>query len=218
MPIATIFTLGLLAPVGSRLAANYLGNGLSYGTAEFETSSRTKSFYANLGVTVLFSITLILIVGLVAYLGTGPLIASLASLGVKVDPSMTDPSAGPIQQMGFWVILVSGYIAIGFSYIFYQAGVRNIAYNATVLDDRHRFQSTISRIRYIWIIFSNFIAVIFTIGLLRPWAAVRTWRYKAAKTNLLASGGLDDFIAKHADEGSAAAQEFLDIEGIDFGL
>ncbi|MCP8940832.1 DUF898 family protein [Alsobacter sp. SYSU M60028] len=56
MPIAVLLSAGLLLPVFSRLSANYVGNGLSYGTARFHTQARLGPLYANLGLAALIPV------------------------------------------------------------------------------------------------------------------------------------------------------------------
>lgn len=60
--------------------------------------------------------------------------------------------------------------------------------------------------------------MVFTVGLARPWAAVRSWRYLADHTAMTGPDTLDHFIDSMAEAGPATAAEFLDIEGIDFGI
>ena len=126
-----------------------------------------------------------------------------------------------ISQTGLVVLQGVGflfYISIFAIFFFYQAGVRNIAYNATQIEGGHEMKSTLSRFRYVWIILSNFVLTIMTIGLMRPWAAVRTWRYLANNSAVMAAGSLDQFIDEQGESGNVAAAEYLDIDGIDFGL
>lgn len=210
MPIAVLFSLGLLAPYGSRMANNYIGSGLRYGTANFETNAPLKALYKNLGATYLFVIIVAIALALIGFL------IVLATKWLQMPDSTNAFSLGEagIGQLVFFAF----YAPIIISFIFYRAGVRNIAYNATLLDQQHRFHSEISRLRYLWIIFSNFFLVIISIGLMRPWAAVRTWNYQAEKTALLANGPLDEFISGRQNAGNVATAEFLDVEGIDFGL
>jgi len=114
--------------------------------------------------------------------------------------------------------VVAIYAVVFLAAIFYVSGVRNIAFNATTLEGGHSFVSSISRLRYAWILISNFVATIVSLSLLRPWAAVRTWRYLAASTAVVSTGTLDGFIDEAMPQGNVAAAEYFDIEGIDFGL
>ena len=74
-------------------------------------------------------------------------------------------------------LFVIGYIAFfsifGVATLFYRAGVRNVAWSATTFDGKHQLTSDLSRGRYAWIAITNVIVTLFTLGLMRPWAAVR---------------------------------------------
>ncbi|EKF41055.1 hypothetical protein NA8A_17840 [Nitratireductor indicus C115] len=212
MPIVALVSLGILAPLASRYAYNYIGRHLGYGTARFETQAPLKALYGNLGATIIFVILAAVVCGAIG-------LALSAGIGSFSYGDMGDEEFARLLASGPLVAgLLGAYVALALSYVFYAAGVRNIAYNSTTLDGKHRMTSNVGRLRYVWILVSNLIVTILTVGLMRPWAAVRSWRYLAASTGLLAAGPLDDFVDEAAPEGNVGAAEFFDIEGIDFGL
>jgi uncharacterized membrane protein YjgN (DUF898 family) len=51
-----------------------------------------------------------------------------------------------------------------------------------------------------------------------PWARVRRARYTAAHTEARINGSADSFVDEIRQEGSPAAAEFVDVEGIDVGF
>lgn len=207
LPFAAIFTLGILIPFVSRASANYIGNGMKFGTAQFATDAPLRKFYGNLGMSVVFMLVVVALVGL--------LVTALAFGYI----SLSEVSDAELGQIGIWQLVIIGVFAgLFLAFPFYAAGARNIAFNATTLDGKHHFVSTLGRGRYVWILVSNLFAAILTIGLLRPWAAVRTWRFFANNTAVETAGSLDGFIDEAAPSGEVAAAEFFDIEGIDFGL
>ena len=216
MPLLALASFGILLPVASRLTSNYIGNGLRFGTSKFRTDAPLGDLYKNLGATILFVVCMILAISIVGFL------FALVGSGGNFLSEMTEGGlAGGgelVAQIGIVVSILAIYLALILAYVFYQAGVRNIAYNATALDGNNRFRSNLSRLQYFWIILSNLIVTIATIGLMRPWAAIRTWRYKAEHTSILAGGDFDKFVADRQEEGNVVTAEYLDIEGIDFGL
>ena len=195
----------VLVPFISRATSNYIGSNLSFGTSKFNTDAPLKVLFINYGQAILIGVAGLIIFGLVAYL----------SVGGNIVPGSEVSQAGlvALQIVGFLF-----YISLFAIYFFYQAGVRNIAYNATQLEGGHEMKSTLSRFRYVWIILSNFVLTVMSMGLMRPWAAVRTWRYKAVNSAVMAAGPLDQFIDEQGELGNVAAAEYLDIDGIDFGL
>lgn len=214
MPFAAMLTLGILGPVASRLSTNYIGRHLRFGSARFGMNARLRSFYANWGMTLLFMVALVAILGAGGF-GAGKIVSSFNSLQVTGDnPGLAEF----MENSGLFLAIVGTYASIFLALLFYVAGTRNIAFNAATLEGGHRFASNLGRLRYVWILVSNLIVSILTLGLMRPWAAIRTWRYMANRTSVIANGSLDRFIDVAAPQGSVAAAEFFDIEGIDFGL
>ena len=60
--------------------------------------------------------------------------------------------------------------------------------------------------------------MIFSIGLLIPWAAVRTARYKLERISLRSERGLGGFLAAAQEEVGAVGDEAGEMLGFDFGL
>ncbi|MDJ1464855.1 YjgN family protein [Nitratireductor sp. GZWM139] len=217
MPLVALLSAGLLAPLASKFARNYIGRHLGYGSTRFETNAPLLALYGNLGVTVIFiGLVLLLCIGGGFLFGSGLLSAeNLLQLGQDKLFDIYDVEA---MSDILTAAAISAYIALALAYLFYEAGVRNIAYNHTVLDGRHRFTSRMGRRRYVWIQVSNLLATVLTLGLLRPWAVVRSWRYLVVSTGVIAVGLLDDFVDEAAPEGNVSAAEYFDIEGIDIAF
>ena len=214
LPMLIPLSLGLLAPFASRASSRYIGDNLKFGTAQFRCNPRLGALYGNFGATVLFALIVAIVVGIAGGI-TGSVFGIAApSLLENMDEDIRRFFAGASAV----AIVLGTYASIFLAYVFYGAGVRNIAFNNAVLDGKHRLASGLSRRRYVWILASNLVATILSIGLLRAWAAIRTWRYLALHTGLEAQGSLDGFIDAVAPQGAAAAAEYFDIEGIDFGL
>jgi len=66
--------------------------------------------------------------------------------------------------------------------------------------------------------FLNSLGVIFTAGLLAPWAAVRTARYQLKRIALYPSGEIGAFLAAAREQVGAVGDEAGDLLGFDFGL
>jgi uncharacterized membrane protein YjgN (DUF898 family) len=66
--------------------------------------------------------------------------------------------------------------------------------------------------------FLNSLGVIFTAGLLAPWAAVRTARYQLKRISLRPGGEIGAFLAAAQEQVGAIGDEAGDLLGFDFGL
>ena len=99
----------------------------------------------------------------------------------------------------------------------YRAFIRNAVYGGITLEGGHRFESTISPPKLIWIAISNAAAVVVSLGMLLPWARVRVARYLCANTLVKPAGSLDEFVGEAETRQSAIGDAFMDIEGVDVG-
>lgn len=192
----------LVIPYISKQANSYIANGMKLGSAGMNAEIGLQPLYRNLGVAIL------------AVLGALAVLAGLAYIVFLAGAAGTEVAAVGFAQIGIMVL----YLAVPFAYLVYSAGVRNIAFNATSIDGGHRLLSGVPRFGYAWVIISNFVVSVFTIGLMIPWAAVRTWRYLANYSAVASDTGFDKFVADQEALGNVAAAEYLDIDGIDFGL
>ncbi|MEM9332621.1 MAG: YjgN family protein [Pseudomonadota bacterium] len=212
LPLAFLAAI-LFVPFVSRASTNYIGKNTKFGDASFDTNVALKPIYANLGISMLF---LCVAFGAVSVL-LGLVIVVTA--GEAIEPSVLE---SPLENIGafaaFFLIGILAYTPFILTYLFYSAGMRNIGFNATLLDAKHRLASRISRTRYLWIIVTNAVMTILSLALLRPWAAIRTWRYLITNTYFVSVGSLDHFLNSQEDRGNVVAAEYLDIDGIDFGL
>jgi uncharacterized membrane protein YjgN (DUF898 family) len=64
----------------------------------------------------------------------------------------------------------------------------------------------------------NSLAIIFTLGLMVPWAAIRTARYQLQGLSLWHAGEIDGFVAAAQEQVSATGDEAGELLGFDFGL
>lgn len=205
-------SLGILAPLASRWTYRYIVNNLRYGDRPFSTDVELGDIYR-----VWIMPALLFVIGMAILGGIGALF---------VFPRLAEIQAGDLDEQRRMIMLVAGfyiamlpvlllYVVAG---LIYRIGVRNIVLSTTRVDGVHQFHSSVPRMGYAWMMISNLIVMVVTLGLMRPWAAVREWRYVVERTSLQPRGELDLVISKVQQSGSAFSSEFLDVEGFDFGL
>jgi uncharacterized membrane protein YjgN (DUF898 family) len=93
---------------------------------------------------------------------------------------------------------------------------RVYVFDNTTLDNTISFESTLQTGRFFSISLTNFILLIFTLGLAYPWAAVRLYRYSIESIEVGATEGLDGYMSKAGEE-SALGEELGDAFDIDVG-
>lgn len=205
----------ILAPLVSQWMWKYRLDNLRFGDRPIKCDPRVDKIYtqwwAPAIIFVLGSIVLAVVVGVVAY---GVYTSLYGDTG-------TEDGDGFSPYM-IVVLLCAGFIPFLLLYAvcsqLYSAGVRNIVLDETVIDARHLLASSVNRWRYTWIAVSNVIATLCTLGLARPWAAIRMAHYVAGVTGLYATTDLDEFVGSVKQPGGAAGSEFMDVEGFDFGF
>jgi len=83
---------------------------------------------------------------------------------------------------------------------------------------RAGFESKLKVMPFFWITLSNVFAIVFTLGLLAPWAAIRKARYMAESVSISnPEEGLGDFAQETADENSAIGDAAAEAFDFDFG-
>ncbi|MBX3529101.1 MAG: DUF898 family protein [Rhizobiaceae bacterium] len=207
-------SLGLLAPIASQWAWNYTLGNLRYGDRPISCDPRLEKLYGQLIMPAA-----VLIVGVMALLAAAAGVFILAS-GLELD--FDQQLSSDVGLFGILTAVYTAFLPFFLLYVLvgmlYRAGTRNIAFNETVIDGRHLLASRISRWRFAWIAISNFFATVFTLGLARPWAAVRMARYLATATVLYSAGSLDDYLSTVKDTTGVVGAEYMDVEGLDFGF
>ena len=210
LPIASVFTLYFLSPVVSREQHSFAVNGHEYGNRRFKFNADTgpyfKAYFSALGL------------GLLIYIIAGAAIAFFPGALQGLSVAMQTNNVSPGMAVGLLVAYVAFIIVYATPFIFYMARMRNLSYNNTTLDDKHRFLSEISAWEYIKIVITNAMVVVLTIGLMSPWARVRLAKYIASRTTIFAGGPLDVYSGEVGEEVGVVAGEYADFEGLDIGI
>lgn len=210
LPVVSAFTLYFLSPVASRQQHNFVINGHKYGNRPFRFSADVGPYFSAYFIA--------LGLGIVLLIGTVFAVGMVFSGGFSFSGGR-NPDTISLMVMALIVgLYIAAIIGILPAFIFYKARLRNIAYNNALLDDRHEFRSTIRARDYIAIVLSNAIVVIFSLGLMMPWARVRVARYLASCTSLIARGPLDVYSGEVGDDVGVVSSEYIDMEGIDIGI
>jgi uncharacterized membrane protein YjgN (DUF898 family) len=190
-----VFT-GLLYPYLKHRLIRFVAENHRYGTTSFEIADFKKPFigaYANA-----FGLGFLLF---------GAMFAEMmwaGALGVK----------SPVLSFG---ILVSFYVGLFLLFAYIRARTTNAIWNAVRIGPLS-LESSLRARDLIWLYFSNFVAVVLTVGLATPWAAVRSMRYRASQTIVIASGTLDGFAQAEAQRVNVAGEEMADFFDIDIAL
>ncbi len=205
---------GILAPLASQWMWNYTLGHLRYGDRPVTCDPRLEKLYGQWWLPAIILVISVVLVG-------AAIVAAFVGL-VATQPELFEPEGdGPspyLILLAVYAVLVPFFIIYFIAGMIYRAGTRNVAFNETIIDGRHLLASSIHRGRYTWIALTNILATLGTLGLARPWAAIRMAKYMASVTALDATTSLDEYISGLRDEGAAVGSEYMDVEGLDFGF
>jgi len=196
--ILNIITLFLAFPYSYNKFKKLIVDNSKYGNSSFEYEGESGTLYWIYTKTALYSIFMFVGMGLLMGVATAILRHGEAKESLILFVS------------GFYIF----YIFIGFLIgAFLEALMKNYVWSKTTLGDV-TFESTLQYGRLSSIYTVNFIAIVFSLGLLIPWAKVRTLKYKCANFYIDAVD-LDKYSsAKSRDEDAFGEEgdEFLDID------
>lgn len=146
--------------------------------------------------------------------------------------------AGLVVGWIFFISLVSGfvfsahpasfawmqYVIVGFVYfgyflawVYIYSRITNLTYNQAELDG-HRLRSMLGAFELLRLYLVNTVAILLTLGMAVPWAAIRLARYRAAHMALVVRGDLDGFTAEYQHDESALGAEMDNLFDLDIGL
>ena len=208
VPILVPFTFGLILPYWSFRRKEYFFNNIAFGTAASVFKGRSRSFYKYyaivgcmfVGIFVLFAFSL------------GRLISTrkefLASDPEHIKRYLYVFSIG--INIVFLLILTLAqqfFYAKVFNYCWSQGRIWHV-----------RFKATLKARKLMWIRFTNILAIVFSVGLLIPWAKVRRMSYIFDNLRIVADNDLDNFEAALSSSVDAIGESAIDFFDIDIGL
>ncbi|MFV0662138.1 YjgN family protein [Denitromonas sp.] len=209
-PVAGVLSLGLLFPVALAKQRRYLFNHLRFGQAEFEIDLPVGPVYRVFGRVALLALVLFGALAVGGYV----LFGSVDMAGMSV-------AAGQERQamigMAVTVAVLALYVGIALVAPYVSAHLANLSFNRANLQN-HGFFSDMVPGRYVWIVLSNWLLTALTLGLFRPFAVVRLWRYRVEHLALLPAGTLTDFMAVQAEEARVIGEEAADLLDVDLGF
>lgn len=215
-PIIGILTFGLLIPLMSCKARQYIINNYRFGKATFENNLEIGSFYGA-AVQAIFAFIFMLIMVCIFSFGLLFIVFGYQMTDSLFDNFMlfathdSDNIAGYLLYLTPLLFLATFY-ATG---AFYHAVTRNIMINGLQLNGGVKFRSELSGTKLAWIMISNSATILLSFGLLWPWAQVRRYRYLVESTQLRPSEGIDGFIDIQARAGHSIGDAASDAGGIE---
>jgi len=124
------------------------------------------------------------------------------------------------MMAGVFIVIAALLLIYGFFLFvgpYFQARFQNLTWNNLRLG-AHRFRSDVR----VWPLFrltlANLILTGLTLGFYRPFAVVRTLRYRIEAVSLVPAGDLDSFVGASEAEVAAVGEEAVDLFDLDIAL
>ncbi len=198
----------------------YFINLSRYGQGIFQTNIQTKEFMnimvKTVGIALLTMVATALIIGALVYATVG-----LETL-VSLQEAANDPQMMQAKMAAIMPIVGLAYLGMILASMFIMAYAmtrqRTYVYQNTTLDDEISFGSTLKAKQLAWIMMTNFLAVIATLGLAMPWAKVRVARVMLENTQVHTDAGLDQYMTQKQNESSSLGEQIGDAFDVDVGL
>ncbi|MCK4841851.1 MAG: DUF898 domain-containing protein [Methylococcales bacterium] len=205
LPFLVALSLGLAYPYFIKEQKKFIIDHTTYGTSPFNMDASVGSIYSIFFKMIGIFLLLAILIGVV-----GVIADDLGSYGEMLKNPAT---------MGTPLIFVS--LAIIPFYIFavgyWHTNLINLIINHTTLQ-QSQLTSELQTIKICWIFVSNTLAIIFSLGLLIPWAMIRTTKYRISCMSLITNSDPDAFIAAESEQAAAIGEEAGDFLDIDLGL
>ena len=207
-------TLGLMIPSYVYRQKRFIIDHSHYGKSRFQFKALESKFYETYGIAIA-----ILIAGGVLFSALIPLVAHLFT-GAESEAvaNMAAPGKHAQPPLAIMVLLFAG---MGLVYLFFFAFINtriyNVIWNGTQIAG-NRFHSSLKVKTMAWLYLSNALAIMFTFGLMIPWARIRMARYKLGNLALQSQGNLENFIAGEKQQVSATGEELGEVFDFDIGI
>ncbi len=214
-PLLNLPALGLLTPLVHHRLKAYLQGNAAFGTTPFSFSARTGEFYRLFLKLLAMIVIPLLVFGAVAAMFNvfGGMGAMSDMAGARKDPAQLQKIIMPmvIVTLLFYLTL---FLVIG---PWFAARMQNLVWNRTALDP-HAFTSRVRARDLLLLYVTNFIAIVLTLGLFKPFADIRLAKYRLTHLALQTQGNLDEFLAHQQQTVTALGEETSELFDVDISF
>ncbi|WP_226929372.1 YjgN family protein [Janthinobacterium aquaticum] len=201
LPLLNMFTAGMMTPFLHQRLKRFQHTESRFGTSHFSFDATVGSFYKTylLFFALLFGGLLVLI-----FVVFGSVFASFAA------------NTSDASKVGSLLLAIGALYLYAFTVLpLFLTMIQNLIWNHTRLQ-QHQFQSQLTWGRTTFVMLTNLLGIVVTLGLFTPFAHVRWLKYRLESTALLAQGSLDEFVAATGQQVSATGEGVVDL--LDFDL
>lgn len=215
LPLLMVLSLFTLGPFWHQRMKRYQFDNARLGQARFTFGTTVGDFYVTYIAAGLIAVGVFGLLGALVAFGIGAL---AVTTGGASDPDFgTNPAAQAAAVTIGLVVFAIYFVGVVALQAFTAARLRNIVWNHTTLGSR-RFVSTVRAGSLLWLMVTNLVATIATVGLFWPFAQVRLARYYAGTFEMVGPPAFDDVIAGDAGEEQAVGEEVAEFFDFDIAF
>lgn len=207
-PIVAYVTIGLLAPLAHREIKHYQHNNSRFADTAFRFHAGAGRFYVVylklLGLFLLGAVAFGLVAGVIA----------LASFPGADGGQQGKEKIFAMVLFGMLAFYLLLFLVIG---PWFAARMQNLVWNHTTLGP-HAFRSGVRARDLFAITITNFLGIVLTLGLYKPFADIRLARYRLTHMALAAESDLEEFLAAQERAVSALGEETADVFDVDISF
>lgn len=207
-PTLVPLSLGLLFPQMIVAQWRYLLEHLRFGQAGFGLEARVGPIYRAMAAAGL-CFALIAGIGIAA--------SGLATAGLADAVAGRPNGHQVVAALGGLMTIASVVLAATLVGPYLRVRLANLLARCALLGN-HRFRADQRVLGYYRIVLTNWLLTLLTLGLFRPFALVRLWRYRVEHFAVLAEGDAEAFVAAQAADARVLGSEAADLMDLDFGL
>ena len=201
---------------------SYAINGYRYGQGIFYTDVKTKAFLwiilKCIGISIMATVGILILMAVLAS------VSGLAGSLLELDLNIGDPESMQSVFQNSAIVAVIGLVYLGLILIsmlvlaYFVTRTREYIYENSSLDKQITFFSSLKTLPFAWVMISNLLLIIFTLGLGLPWAKVRMARLFLENTHVDTSVGIDNYLTQRQGEQSSLGEQIGDAFDVDVGI
>lgn len=193
-----LITFGLAMPLALFKQKEYFFSNLSYGNASSVFNGRSNHFFKVyfVGIAAIFGASIILF-------------GTIAAFSQGTNPNNMSPLMSIFLSLAVLVLYLGMFATGSMMTVF----ITNHCWSLTSFPGLMDFKSHIHPVKYVWIQATNILAIIFSLGLLAPWAKVRLYRYRTSCLHVTMNAHINEITAQYEEAqdgalGEMAADQF----------
>lgn len=208
-PILSVFTLYLMLPYVLKRIDQYMHENISFGSKQLNVNLKGETYYLVALIVSVVSGVVMVIFG-----------ALLGAFGLSFENLINDEQEAVSAAIAIVpvVLFIAYYIMFTAISAIYQAMIRNHIFASSEFTDVASFESVLKPLDYAILLFTNGLAIIFSLGLAYPWAKIRKAKMLADVTTVTLYPQVLTIIDTQEEQNSSFAEEAANVFDIDISL